>query len=131
MGDQETHDTLIRLAEIVKRRPDRVAEVYAEDAVREWPQSGERLRGPANIAAADMHHPEPPKITPTGIHFSGDIAVIEQVREYGGKRVYAVSILEIKDGKIVRQTDYFADPFEPPEWRSQWVERMEPAPAGR
>jgi hypothetical protein len=35
------------------------------------------------------------------------------------------SIIEFRDGKIVKQTDYFGSPFEAPAWRAQWIERME------
>jgi hypothetical protein len=38
--------------------------------------------------------------------------------------VNTVSIMELRDGKVARETHYFADPFEPPEWRARWVERM-------
>jgi hypothetical protein len=36
------------------------------------------------------------------------------------------AILELRDGKVWRDTRYFAEPFEAPEWRAQWVERMKP-----
>jgi hypothetical protein len=34
-------------------------------------------------------------------------------------------IVEFRDGKIWRDTRYYAEPFEAPAWRAQWVERME------
>jgi len=33
--------------------------------------------------------------------------------------------MEFRDGKVARETQYFADPFEPPAWRTQWVEHQE------
>jgi hypothetical protein len=49
-------------------------------------------------------------------------------RSYGDKSVWdAVNIFEFKDGKVVRQTDYFCQPLPAPAWRAQWVERMEGA----
>jgi hypothetical protein len=42
----------------------------------------------------------------------------------GGRPVHAVGIMEFRDGKIAHETHYYADPFEPPKWRSQWVERI-------
>jgi hypothetical protein len=51
---------------------------------------------------------------------------VESVIYYGGGQVLdGVVVLELKDGKVWRDTRYFAEPFEAPEWRSQWVERIE------
>ena len=48
------------------------------------------------------------------------------VNDYGGGRVYDVAmILELKDGRIWRDRRYYAEPFEAPEWRARWVERVE------
>src|SRR3712207_7907402 len=44
--------------------------------------------------------------------------------DYGGGQVMnGVAILELRDGRIWRDTRYFAEPFEPPAWRSEWVDR--------
>jgi len=56
---------------------------------------------------------------------SGNLWVTEYVITYEGRPVDTVSIMEFRDGKIAHETQYFADPFEPPAWRSQWVGRME------
>jgi hypothetical protein len=56
---------------------------------------------------------------------SGNLWVSEYVISYDGRPVYTVSIMEFRDGKVTRETQYFADPFEPPAWRAQWVERIE------
>lgn len=110
-------------------------EMAADDMVQEWPQSGERIRGRANIAALNENYPSgsgtSPKAKLRRIMKPGDAWVIEATIDYGdGIPVSAVSIIETKDGKIVRQTDYFANPFEAPAWRSQWVEKMEPVSVG-
>jgi hypothetical protein len=110
-------------------------EMAAEDMVQEWPQSGERIRGRDNIAAVNENYPAgsgtSPKASLRRILEPGQAWVIESVIDYGdGVPVSAVSIIETKDGKIVRQTDYFANPFEAPAWRSQWVEKMEPVSVG-
>lgn len=42
---------------------------------------------------------------------------------YKGKRAYTVSIMVFRDGKVLHETQYFADPFDAPAWRAQWVER--------
>jgi ketosteroid isomerase-like protein len=110
-------------------------EMAADDMVQEWPQSGERIRGRANIAALNENYPSGSGTTPKAklrrILKPGEAWVIEATIDYGdGIPVSAVSIIEMQDGKIARQTDYFANPFEAPAWRSQWVEKMEPISVG-
>jgi hypothetical protein len=111
-------------------------EMSAEDMVQEWPQSGERIRGRANIEAVNQNYPASTGTSPTmklrRLLEPGQAWIIEGTIDYGdGIPVSAVSIIETgADGKIVRQTDYFANPFEAPAWRSKWVEQMEPAEAG-
>jgi hypothetical protein len=58
----------------------------------------------------------------------GEAWVIEATIDYGnGKPVSSISIIETgPDGKIVKQTDYFADPFEAPEWRRQYAATKQP-----
>ena len=55
----------------------------------------------------------------------GDLAVLETELTYAdGSRYLGVSILELRDGKVLRETDYYVQPFQAPEWRAQWAERM-------
>jgi hypothetical protein len=103
---------------------DAATDFYAEDAVEEWPQSGERIRGRQNIMAINRNYPGFPKLTPRRTLASGDIVVSEIVLDYDGQVYNGVSLFEFEDDKIVKQTDYFAAPFDAPEWRSQWVEKM-------
>jgi hypothetical protein len=111
-------------------------EMAAEDMVQEWPQSGERIRGRKNIEAVNKNYPAgsgtTPKLKLRRLLTPGEAWIIEGTIDYGdGIPVSAVSIIETGvDGKIVRQTDYFANPFEAPAWRSKWVEQMGPAEAG-
>ncbi|MDQ2912736.1 MAG: nuclear transport factor 2 family protein [Chloroflexota bacterium] len=108
-------------------------EMAADDMVQEWPQSGERIRGRKNIAAINENYPAStgttPKVELRRVLKPGEAWIIEATIDYGdGIPVSAVSIMETgADGKVVRQTDYFANPFEAPAWRSKWVEQMEPA----
>jgi hypothetical protein len=109
-------------------------EMASDDMVQEWPQSGERIRGRANIEAVNQNYPAStgtsPKMELRRILKPGEAWIIEGTIDYGdGIPVSAVSIIETADGKIVRQTDYFANPFEAPAWRSKWVEQMEPVAA--
>jgi ketosteroid isomerase-like protein len=100
------------------------SDLFAADAVQEWPQSGERIRGRDNIIEINKNYPGLPKMTPRRTLASGDIVVSETVLDYGGQVYNGVSIFEFKDDKIVKETDYFAAPFEAPRWRAQWVEKM-------
>jgi hypothetical protein len=108
----------------------------SDDMVQEWPQSGERIRGRANIEAVNQNYPAStgtkPKLELRRVLKPGEAWIIEGTIDYGdGIPVSAVTIIETgTDGKIVRQTDYFANPFEAPAWRRKWVEQMEPTEAG-
>jgi hypothetical protein len=111
-------------ATLEKQDWDAAADFYSDDAVEEWPQSGERIRGRANIMEINRNYPGFPKMTPRRTIAGGDIVVSEIVLDYGGEIYNGISVFEFKDDKIVKQTDYFATPFEAPAWRSQWVEKM-------
>jgi hypothetical protein len=53
--------------------------------------------------------------------------LVEAVIDYGDGRVFDVVVIsELKEGKMWRDTRYYAEPFEAPEWRARWVERMDP-----
>lgn len=109
-------------------------EILAEDCIQEWPQSGEMIRGRDNIVAINRNYPGFPNLKVRELRGSEDLWVGEAELDYHGRRVMYCSIWEVRDGKIVRQTDYFGDPFDPPQWRAQWVERPEsrpPSPATR
>ena len=99
-------------------------EIYREDAVLDYPQSGERIRGRHNIQQSRFVQPNQKRFTVRRIVGSGDLWVTEFVLTYDGQPSYTVSIMEFKDGKVARETQYFGDAFEPGPSRAQWVERM-------
>ena len=99
-------------------------QIYHEDAVLEYPQSGERIRGRHPIQASRFAQPNQKRFTVRRIVGSGDLWVTEFVLSYDGKPSYTVSVMEFRDGKVARETQYFADAFEPGPSRAQWVERM-------
>jgi hypothetical protein len=99
-------------------------QIYREDAVLEYPQSGERIRGRRNIQASRAAQPNRKRFTVQRIIGAGDLWVTEFVLTYDGRPSYTVSIMEFSGGKVARETQYFADPFEPGPSRAQWVERM-------
>ncbi len=99
--------------------------IYHEDAVLDYPQSGERTRGRRNIQGQRTSQPSNKRFTVRRIIGGGDLWVTELVLTYDGKPFYTVSIMEFRGDKVVRETQYFADPFVAPASRAQWVERME------
>src|ERR1700675_1160348 len=96
-----------------------------EDAVLEYPQSGERTRGRSNIQGQRASQPNKKRFSIRRILGGGDLWVTEFVLTYDGKPSYTVSIMEFRDDKVARETQYFADPFVAPASRAQWVERMD------
>jgi SnoaL-like domain len=98
--------------------------IYREDAVLDYPQSGERTRGRSNILNQRAGQPSKKRFTLQRIIGGGDLWVTEFILTYDGKPSYTVSIMEFRGVKVARETQYFADPFVAPEWRAQWVERI-------
>jgi len=99
--------------------------IYHEDAVLDYPQSGERTRGRHNIECQRAGQPNKKRFTVRRIIGSGDLWVTELILTYDGKPSYTVSIMEFRDDKVARETQYFGDPFVAAPWRAQWVERMD------
>ena len=99
--------------------------IYHEDAVLEYPQSGELTRGRSNIQGQRASQPSNKRFSIRRIIGSGDLWVTEFVLTYDGKPSYTVSIMEFKGDKVARETQYFADPFVAPAFRAKWVERMD------
>jgi SnoaL-like domain len=97
-------------------------EIYCEDAVLEYPQSGERIRGRHHIQASRFAQPNQKRFTVRRIVGSGDLWVTEFVLTYDGAPSYTVSIMEFAAGKVARETQYFSDPFKPGPSRARWVE---------
>jgi ketosteroid isomerase-like protein len=99
-------------------------DIYLEDAVLEYPQSGERIRGRRNIQITRANQPSKKRFAVRRVIGSGDLWITEYILTYDGKPSYTVSIMEFSGDKVARETQYFADPFEASTWRAQWVERM-------
>ena len=107
--------------------PDALAAELHDDVLVTWPQSGERVRGKANLDAINRALPGGhPKGSLIALQVFGDLGILEMKLAYGDDVWYVVEIIEVKDGKVARATEYFAAPFEPPEWRRQWVEAINP-----
>jgi len=100
-------------------------EIYADDAICDYPQSGERILSRKNLQALRSHHPgKPSGFEVKRMLGNGDLWITEYIITYQGRRAYTVSIMEFRDGKVAHETQYFADPFEAPAWRKQWVRQI-------
>jgi ketosteroid isomerase-like protein len=100
-------------------------QIYRDDAVLDYPQSGERIRGRANIQASRTAQPNLKRFTVRRMLGGGDLWISELVMTYDGQPSYVVSIMEFDGGQVVHETQYFGDPFEPGPSRARWVERMD------
>jgi hypothetical protein len=98
--------------------------IYDDDAICDCPQSGERILGRANLRALRSHHPGKPsgfKVKRT--LGNADLWITEYTILYQERLAFTVSIMEFRNGKVVHETQYFADLFEAPAWRKQWVQQ--------
>jgi ketosteroid isomerase-like protein len=101
--------------------PVRSHEMYHEDAVLEFPQSGERFEGVENFREWRSQYPAEVSFELGEIRGADDVWVVELTITYGqGPRNFGVSVLEFRNGKIARETIYVTEGFEAPEWRAQW-----------
>jgi hypothetical protein len=101
-------------------------EIYEDDAICDYPQSGERILGRRNLQAVRSLHPgKPSGFKVRRILGVGDLWITEYTIDYQGHSAFTVSIMEFRNGKVVHETQYFADPFEAPAWRSEWVQKIE------
>jgi ketosteroid isomerase-like protein len=100
-------------------------DIYSDDAVLDYPQSGERIRGRRNIQESRYLQPNKKHFTVRRIVGSGDLWVTEFTLTYDGRPSYSVSIMELREGRVIRETQYFADRFEPASSRSHLVERVD------
>ena len=97
-------------------------EIYHENAMLEYPQSGERIRGRHKIQESRTVQPSQKRFAVQRIVGNGNLWVTEFVLSYDGVPSYAVSIMEFSDGKVARETQYFGDPFQPGPSRAHLVE---------
>jgi hypothetical protein len=98
------------------------------DFVQEWPQSGERITLENSIKLFESYGEQTgtkPEFTYKRMIGGGDVFVVEGTIDYGdGVPVSYVGVGEMRDGKISKMTEYFANPFPAPEWRAPFVEKM-------
>jgi hypothetical protein len=106
----------------------RAGDIYAEDAVLEYVQSGERIRGKANIIASRQAYPGRPSAFE--VHRTAgtpQLQVVELTLRFDGDDPHpVVAILEFRDASVVRERIYIAEPWQPPAYRAHWVEPIDP-----
>jgi ketosteroid isomerase-like protein len=125
MGEKENQKAMEQLMEAIEGQQfEAMEKFYHDDVVVEWPQSGERIKGKDNVRAVNENYPGFPKAKMGNIRAAGDLGIAEAELDYDGKIYRGVSIMEFEGEKIRKQTDYFSEPFEAPEWRAKWVEEM-------
>ena len=127
MGQQENRQTVERLVEALNTGDLELFDAqFHEDSVLEYPQSGERVVGGDNRRAVYAAFPTLPHVSPRRLVVDGDLAVLEATLDYAeGTDWRAVFVFELRDGRIARETAYWAQPFDAADWRVQWVERMD------
>ena len=99
-------------------------EIYREDAVLDYPQSGERIRGRQNIQESRSVQPNKKRFTVRRMIGGRDLWVTEFVLTYDGIPSYVVSIMEFRDELVAHETQYFSDRFDPAPSRAHLVERV-------
>ena len=101
----------------------KASEVYTDESVLEFPQSGERFVGRDNIMAWRQQYPARLDFEPRELRGGGDLWIAETGLRYdGGEPVSVVKVLQFRGDKVERETLYFADPFPAPDWRARYAE---------
>jgi hypothetical protein len=145
MGARSNREIVERYAAALPADWDVLRELRHDQWVEEWPQSGERMVGHDAYRAVHENYPGgipeatvdrvvgtedrwtvAPTFTPVRITGEGDTFTMEGHATYpDGSAAYLLTVIEVRDQKVLKQTTYFAAPFEPPVWRAQWVDRMD------
>ena len=101
---------------------DVVHEIYRDDAVLEFPQSGERFEGRRTFQEWREKYPAKVALELTRVSGGGDAWVAEGLIRYDdGPALMTVTLVTFADGKVVHERIYFAEPFESPDWRAPYT----------
>jgi hypothetical protein len=121
MDEATVRATLEQHFEFASSDPDIAHEMYHDDAVLEFPQSGERFVGVENFCEWRRTYPASTTFEFREIRGRDDLWVAEVSISYEqGPWNFGVSILEFRENKIARESIYVTEGWEPPEWRAQW-----------
>jgi SnoaL-like domain len=121
VDEAERRAQIRRFWEYTGRDQDVSHEIYHEDAVLEFPQSGERFEGVANFKEWRSQYPAGVALEMRNLRGQGNLWVVEGAISYdGGPWQPAVNILEFRGDKVDRETIYVTEPWDAPEWRARW-----------
>ena len=120
MSDEQARlDVVRRYWEYAGADVDRAQEIYHDDAVLEFPQSGERFEGVATFTEWRRQYPGDVTYRVRRVTASDDLVVVEVSVSYDGTTtMYGVQLLEFRDDKVARERIYVADAWDAPEWRA-------------
>ena len=117
-------ETVRRYFEFVSADVERAEEIYHDDAILEFPQSGERFEGVATFTKWRRHYPADPakmRFRIRRVTARLDLAVVELTATYDGTSwLQAVQLLEFRGDKVAQERIYVMDAWEAPEWRAPW-----------
>ena len=120
VGDDERRELIRRYWEGLGAE-DLHDELYAEDAVLEFPQSGERFEGVPNFREWRSQYPAGVKLELRDLRGSGDLWVVEGTISYDdGPSRPAVNVLEFRGDRVARETIYVTEEWDAPDWRARW-----------
>jgi hypothetical protein len=131
MEDHDMDDAAIRMALVAQFADDhdldKGHELYHDDAVVEFPQSGERFVGKENFLTWRKQYPAPVTYGIRRISGHGDLWIIELLVSYdGGQPMFGLGVEQFRGDKIARETIYVMEGFEAAAWRTEWVTRFDP-----
>jgi hypothetical protein len=107
--------------EYAGRDEDLARAIYHEDAVLEFPQSGERFEGVANFREWRRSYPAEVAFQTREVRGTGELWVAENLISYDGAPWQpSISILEFREDKVARETIYITESWDAPEWRARW-----------
>ena len=142
-----TNAELVRryIAALIDQDTAELGKLRHKDWIARWPQSGEVVRGHDNMTQIFGNYPGgPPRLSERGnlvgsedrwalsplgspyrVAGDGDSWWGDWNVTYpDGREWYTTILVELRDGQVYRETEYWSEPFEAPKWRSQWVEPL-------
>lgn len=129
VSEQQNKQTLERYYQALTHGDSNLmSDVIHEDYVEEMPQSGERISGKRNWMEMMQNYPGMPTASNHSFRVSGDLGYGEVFLKYpNGKTYWSSAIFEFKDGKIAKAREFFAETFEPAQWRSKYTDKRKAA----
>jgi len=121
LDEPKLHEALRRHWEFSGRDEDISHEIYHDDAVLEFPQSGERFEGVANFREWRRKYPATLNFHIRRINHRDDLVVVEYLISYDSQPwKYVVNVMEFRDDRVAHERIYIMDSWEAPDWRKPW-----------